>query len=277
MPNPIFPGYYADPELHFFEGRYWIYPTTSKPYVQQTFFEAFSSEDLADWRNEGVILDISTLGWGKGIAAWAPSCAHALGRYWFYFSVGDGDGIGVAASERPGGPFVDALGRALVSEYCHGAQPIDAHCFVDDDGAAYLYWGGWRHAVVAKLGSDMVTLGEVVEITPERYVEGPFMMKRQGVYYFMWSEGSWGDQTYNVAWARSNSPYGPFEREGDLFQPSASVATSAGHHSVLQKDGRYLVCYHRRPLGETDRDSRVVCIEEMHFDESGRIVQIPLT
>ncbi|HZH98485.1 MAG TPA: glycoside hydrolase family 43 protein [Fimbriimonadaceae bacterium] len=274
--NPVLPGYYADPELHFFEGRYWIYPTTSLPYERQNSFEAFSSEDLLEWRHEGVILDIRNLEWGKGTAAWAPSCAHAQGKYWLYFSVGDGDGIGVASSDSPGGPFRDVLGRPLVSEYHHGAQPIDAHCFVDDDGSAYLYWGGWRRAVVARLGDDMASYGEVREITPELYVEGPFMLKRDGLYYFMWSEGSWGDETYNVAWSRSESPYGPFTREGELFLRSPEVGTSAGHHSVLEKGGRHLVAYHRRPLGETDRNSRVVCLQKMTFDPDGRILPITL-
>jgi beta-xylosidase len=277
MPNPILPGCYADPELHFFEGRYWIYPTTSRPYEEQTAFEAFSSEDLVQWRHEGTVLELASLAWGSGRAAWAPSCACRNGRYWFYFSVGDGDGIGVAASEAPGGPFVDVLGRPLVEEYHHGAQPIDAHAFLDDDGRAYLYWGGWRRAVAAELGPDMASLGPVREITPEGYVEGPFMLKRGREYVFMWSEGSWGDATYNVAWGRAESPFGPFAREGELFLPAPEVGSSAGHHSVLEVAGRYLVAYHRRPPGETDRHCRVVCLEELSFDEEGRIRPIRIT
>jgi beta-xylosidase len=297
MPNPLFQGFYADPELHFFKGRFWIYPTTSKPYEEQTTFEAFSSPDLVEWRAEGVILDVTRLAWGKGSAAWAPSCAYARGSYWLFFSVGDGDGIGVARSDSPAGPFQDVLARPLVAEYFHGAQPIDAHCFVDDDGSAYLYWGGWGKAVAAPLTEDMVGLGEVREVTPTspglaavapasgafsataepRYVEGPFMLKRSGIYYFMWSEGSWGDATYNVAWARSSSPFGPFVREGRLFLATPEMGSSAGHHSVLEHEGKYLVAYHRRPPGMTDRNCRVVCIEEMAFDAEGRIMPTPLT
>jgi beta-xylosidase len=276
--NPVLPGNYADPDLNFFEGRYWIYPTTSCAYDEQVGFEAFSSADLREWRHEGTILDIRTLSWGKGTAAWAPSCAFAHGRYWFYFSVGDGDGLGVAVADNPAGPFIDALGRPLVSEYHHGAQPIDAHCFIDRSGEAFLYWGGWRHAVVARLGEDMISLAsEVVEITPDHYVEGPFMLQRDGVYYFMWSEGSWGDETYNVAWARSSNPFGPFEREGSLFLPTPELGTSAGHHTVLAKDGRFIVAYHRRPPGVRERDCRVVCLEEMLFDDEGRVLPIPLS
>ena len=136
MPNPIFPGQYADPEIHLFEGRYWVYPTTSAAYEAQTFFEAWSSPDLVEWRHEGVILDFSDVQWSTNRAAWAPTVGERSGRYHFVFSAGDGAGLGVATSDHPGGPFVDALGKPLVSEYHHGAQPIDAHLFQDSDGTA---------------------------------------------------------------------------------------------------------------------------------------------
>ncbi|HEY0868246.1 MAG TPA: glycoside hydrolase family 43 protein [Fimbriimonas sp.] len=278
--NPIFPGWYADPELHLFDGRYWIYPTTSDAYECQTFFEAFSSPDLVEWRNEGVILDFADVPWSTNRCAWAPSCAEKDGKYFFYFSAGDGAGLGVAVSDSPRGPFIDALGKPMVAEYHHGAQPIDAHCFVDDDGRAYLYWGGWKHCVISELGAEMTSLvGEIVEITPEHYVEGPFMLKRQGVYYLMWSEGGWGDASYRIAYARSDNPFGPFDREDAVFVPNPSLATSAGHHSVLQIPGtdEWILAYHRRPLEETHHNHRVVCLEEMRFAPDGRIEPVVLT
>lgn len=278
--NPVFPGWYADPELHLFQGRYWIYPTTSAPFDEQTFFEAWSSSDLVEWRNEGVILDFADVPWSTNRCAWAPSCAEKDGRYYFYFSAGDGAGLGVAVSDSPGGPFVDALGKPLVKEYHHGAQPIDAHAFVDDDGQAYLYWGGWRHAVVARLGQDMVSIdSEIQEITPEGYVEGPFMLKRRGVYYFMWSEGDWGNATYQIAYGRADNPFGPFHREAEVFVPLPDIATSAGHHSVLNIPGTddWVLAYHRRPLTETSIHNRVTCLEDMHFAEDGRIIPVNIS
>lgn len=278
--NPILPGWNADPEIHFFRGRFYIYPTFSAKYEEQTFFEAWSSADLVEWRNEGRILDFADIPWSTNRAAWAPSVAERDGVYYFYFSAGDGAGIGVATATHPAGPFRDALGRPLIAEYHHGAQPIDAHAFLDDDGRGYLYYGGWRHAVVVELGADMVsTVGEFREITPEHYVEGPFMVKRNGIYTFMWSEGSWGDASYAVAYARSDSPFGPFAREGLVLQSDPEVATSAGHHSVLQVPGteEWIIAYHRRPLSETDRDHRVVCLERMEFRDDGTILPIPLT
>lgn len=278
--NPIFPGWYADPEIHLFQGRYWIYPTYSAPYEEQTFFEAFSSSDLTDWRNEGRILDFADVPWSTNRAAWAPSMAEKNGKYYFYFSAGDGAGIGVAISDSPAGPFTDALGHALISEYHHGAQPIDAHAFIDDDGTPYLYYGGWKHSVVVKLGDDMISIdGPFVEITPENYVEGPFMVKQQGRYVFMWSEGGWTDSSYAVAYGISDSPLGPFPRLGTILQTDPAIGKGAGHHSVLKLPGseQHIICYHRRPLEETSAHNRVTCLDYLNIDEAGRIQPVAIT
>ncbi len=278
--NPVLPGWCADPELHIFEGRYYLYPTYSAEYEKQTFFEAFSSADLTDWRSEGRILDFADVPWSTNRAAWAPSAIERGGRYFFYFSAGDGAGLGVAVADRPAGPFRDALGKPLVADYPHGAQPIDAHAFLDDDGQAYLYFGGWRHAVVARLNEDMVSLdGGFMEITPDNYVEGPFMLKRQGVYYFMWSEGGWTDSSYAVAYARASSPLGPFTRVGRILENDPAVGLGAGHHSALCYPGSddWYIAYHRRPLEETNGHHRVVCIDRMHFDDAGDILPVVLT
>ncbi len=278
MPNPVFPGWYADPEIHHFEGRFFIYPTYSAPYEEQTFFQVFSSKDLVEWTSEGVILNFAGIPWSTNRAAWAPSVATKDGRYYIYFSAGDGAGLGVAVSDQPTGPFIDAIGKPLVSEYHHGAQPIDAHAFLDDDGQAYLYWGGHSKALMAKLKSDMISLAEApIDITPADYVEGPFMLKHQDKYYFMWSEGGWGDPSYRVAYAIAASPYGPFERVGVVLQTDPTVATSAGHHSVLRVGDRHVICYHRRPLTETSPHHRVTCLEWMDFDGDGKILPVKLT
>ncbi len=278
--NPVFLGWYADPELHLFKGRYYIYPTTSAAYEEQTYFEVFSSSDLTDWTAHGKVLDFADVPWSTNRAAWAPSVAERDGRYYMYFSAGDGAGIGVAVADDPAGPFQDALGKPLIAEYHHGAQPIDAHAFVDDDGQAYLYYGGWKHAVVVRLGADMITTeGDFLEITPENYVEGPFMVKRNGVYVFMWSEGGWTDSSYGVAYALADSPLGPFERVGAILGTDLEVAKGAGHHSVLTIPGtdEHYICYHRRPLEETHANHRVTCIDRLIFEEDGTIRPVKMT
>lgn len=282
--NPLFPGWYADPEIHCFDGRYYVYPTTSRPYHEQTTFECFSSADLTNWRNEGVILDFSDILWSTQFAAWAPSCARSPhdGRYYFYFSAGDGAGIGVAVSESPAGPFRDALGMPLVHGYPFGAQAIDAHCFVDDNGRAYLYFGGHSRCVVAPLTPTMRAFNRAFrDITPHpNYVEGPFMIKRQNRYYLMWSEGGWTDSTYAAAYGVADNPYGPFEYGGRILENNPEVGLAAGHHSVLKlpgTDDEWVICYHRRPLGETDGHHRVTCLDRLVFHADGTIAPVTLT
>jgi beta-xylosidase len=117
------------------------------------------------------------------------------------------------------------------------------------------------------------------EITPEKYVEGPFLFKRNGKYYFMWSEGGWTGPDYSVAYAIADNPTGPFTRIGKILQQDPAIATGAGHHSVIQLPGEdtWYIVYHRRPLTEKDGNSRVTCIDRIYFDNDGRILPVKIT
>jgi len=117
------------------------------------------------------------------------------------------------------------------------------------------------------------------EITPEGYVEGPFMFMRNGKYYFMWSEGGWTGPDYSVAYAIADSPMGPFKRIDKILQQDKAVATGAGHHSVMHnaRSNNWYIVYHRRPLSETNGNHRVSCIEKMEFDERGYIKPVKLS
>ena len=105
------------------------------------------------------------------------------------------------------------------------------------------------------------------------------MFKRNGKYYFMWSEDGWGGPNYCVAYAIADSPFGPFQRVGKILQQDPEVATGAGHHSVIHVPGTedYYIVYHRRPLGDTGRDHRVTCIDRMTFDAEGYINPVKIT
>ena len=117
------------------------------------------------------------------------------------------------------------------------------------------------------------------EITPKGYVEGPFMFLRKGKYYLMWSEGGWGNDSYKVAYAMADKATGPFNRIGTILQSDKSVATGAGHHSVIHNAAtdKWYIIYHRRPLGETAANHRATCIEEMVFDDKGNILPVKLS
>jgi len=286
----VLEGWYADPEARIFDGKYWIFPTCSAPYEEQTWFDAYSSDDLVHWTKLERILEMSSISWAKR-AMWAPSPIEQGGRYYYYFAANDIQsedeygGIGVAVADKPEGPYRDALGKPLISRIVNGAQPIDPHVFQDEDGAVYLYYGGWGHCNVVRLGEDMISLNAFEdaetfkEVTPAQFVEGPCMFKRNGSYYFMWSEGGWGGPDYCVAYAIADSPIGPFERIGTILQQDSSIATGAGHHGILQIPGtdEWYIVYHRRPLSHTDRNHRVVCIDRMEFSEDGNIKPVQMT
>ena len=316
--NPIVPGWYADPEIRIFNGQYWIYPTYSadygapdrskhftpeqqrmraqsqliwEPYLKITFFNAFSSPDLVHWTKHPHVLDVENVSWAA-YAVWAPSAIEHQGKYYLFFGANDiksNDqlgGIGVAVSDKPEGPFKDALGRPLIGQIHNGAQPIDQMVFKDDDGQFYLYYGGWKHANVVRLAPDLLSVvpfddgATFKEITPDpEYVEGPFMAKRKGVYYFMWSEGGWTGPDYSVAYAMSSSPLGPFKRVGKILQQDSKVARGAGHHSVVNIPGTddWYIAYHRRPLTETDGNHRELAIEHLYFNEDGTIRPVVIT
>lgn len=288
--NPIFQGWYADPEAKVFGGEYWIYPTYSAGYNQQTFFDAFSSPDLVHWTKHPHIFGTNEITWAHR-AMWAPAVTDNAGRYFFFFAANDiqndnqAGGIGVAVADKPGGPFKDYLGKPLIDKFHNGAQPIDPFVFRDNDGQFYLIYGGWRHCNICRLKNDFTGIEpfadgtEFKEITPKGYVEGSVMFRRGGKYYFMWSEGGWTGPDYSVAYAIGDAPTGPFTRIGKILQQDPKVATGAGHHSVIKLPGKevYYIIYHRRPLGETDGNHRVTCIDRMEFDEQGLIKPVKIT
>jgi beta-xylosidase len=288
--NPIFRGWYADPEAVIFGDHYWIYPTYSAPYDEQVFLDAFSSPDLVSWTRSARVLDTNAVTWARR-AMWAPAAVEKGGRYYLFFSANDIQndrqvgGIGVAVADKPGGPFKDLLGKPLVDRFQNGAQPIDQFVFKDRDGRYYMIYGGWRHCNVARLRDDFTGFEPFAdgttfkEITPQGYVEGPLMFLRGGKYYFMWSEGGWTGPDYSVAYAMADSPLGPFTRIGKVLQQDPQVATGAGHHSVLQVPGRdtWYIVYHRRPLGDRAGNHRVTCIDRMEFDAQGFIKPVKIT
>jgi beta-xylosidase len=288
--NPVFPGWYADPDGVIFGGRYWIYPTYSAPYDEQTRLDAFSSPDLVHWTKHERVLDTGGVAWARR-ALWAPAAVERKGKYYLFFAANDIQsdqelgGIGVAVADRPEGPFKDLLGEPLVGRFVNGAQPIDQSVFLDRDGQYYLIYGGWSHCNIARLKDDFTGFlpfpdgSTFKEITPRSYVEGPYMLRRKDKYYLMWSEGGWTGPSYSVAYAMADSPTGPFQRIGKILEQDPAVATGAGHHSVIQlpeEDAWYIV-YHRRPLGETDRNHRVTCVDRMEFDAGGLIKPVVIT
>ncbi|KAI1810954.1 carbohydrate-binding module family 66 protein [Poronia punctata] len=291
--NPFVDGWYADPDTEFYEDKFWVFPTSSYAYEEQTYLDAFSSSDLINWEKHPNILTTKDVRWAN-LAVWAPAPISRNGKYYLYFGANDiqeGEpeegvvgGIGVAVADKPQGPYVDAIGKPLIGEYHNDAQPIDQDVFIDDDGQAYIFYGGHSHCNMAKLNEDMISLGQFddgttfKEITPDGYVEGSQMIKRNGKYYLMWSEGGWTGPDYSVSYAMADSIMGPFVKEAKILEQDEAVAKGSGHNGVIRipdTDIWYIV-YHRRPLSEEDGNHRVLAYDRMYFNDDGTIAPVTM-
>ena len=307
--NPVLPVYAADPDLQLVGDRYHLYATHAGFYPDREAFEggrpteaghgfaAWSSRDLREWRSDGTILRFADVAWARDLRnAWAPCLAARNGRFYLYFCADSR--IGVAVSDSPTGPFADALGRPLVP-YRDDLSAIDPMAFVDDDGQAYLYWGAvpgfWlegrveyvrMHLSVRRLAPDMTRfVGEEMPTVFTRrwrddwhdldHIEASHVLKRNGTYSLMWSEGSFSspdpERSYRVRYATSASPLGPWHHAPEPILGSRPEigAVGPGHHGVVRIPGtdEWWCAYHCHP-GDADRR---VWIDRITFDEAGRV------
>ena len=285
--NKIADGWHADPEARIYNGKYYIYATRSAPFEEQLNLDAYSSKDGKPWTKHESIIEMADFPYTEK-AVWAPTIIDKNGKYYLIFAINDihsdeePGGLEIAVSDRPEGPFRSLMGKTLVGEIINGAQPIDAHLFKDDDGTIYLYYGGWGHCNMCIMNDEMTGFvpfedGEVFkEITPPDYREGPCMFKKDGRYYFMWSKGNWTDDTYGVCYCITDNPSGPFVKGELILSTDMSVAKAPGHHGYFEDNGNWFIVYHRRPLEETDCNSRMLCIDKMNFNDE-KIEKIQMT
>jgi beta-xylosidase len=296
--NPIVRGYFADPDIIYSKKhkRYYLYPT-SDGFVgwSGTYFKAFSSDNLRDWKDEGVILDLKTdVSWADR-NAWAPCIIERkVGeeyKYFYYFTAAQR--IGVAVADDPAGPFKDS-GRVLIDwkpAGVAGGQEIDPDVFRDPEtGKYYLYWGN-GYLAGAELGDDMISIRrETLKVmTPDRtYREAAHVFFRNGTYYFMWSEDDTRSENYRVRYATAKSPLGELTIPSDNLvlakDPDAGIYAT-GHNSTINVPGtdRWYIVYHRFTypygieMGPNAGFHRELCMDPMAFDEDGAIVRVKPT
>ncbi|KAF2515556.1 family 43 glycosylhydrolase [Flavobacterium foetidum] len=293
--NPVLEGYYADPEILYSNKtkKYYIYPTSDGfDSWSGYYFKTFSSDNLVDWKDEGVILNLKKdVPWGNR-NAWAPCIVEKKikGKYKYFYYFTAAQKIGVAASDNPTGPFIDS-GKALVAvkpEGITGGQEIDPDVFTDPKtGKSYFYWGnGYMGAF--ELNEDMISAKkgtETVIKVDKTFREGTYVIYRKGTYYFMWSEDDTRSPNYKVRYGMSKSPLGPIEipENNIVIQgiPEQGIYAT-GHNSVLQipnKDEWYIV-YHRFSyptgikMGRAGGFHREVCIDKLEFNADGTIKQV---
>lgn len=296
--NPVLEGYYADPDIIYSEKnkKYYMYPTSDGfDSWSGTYFKTFSSENLKDWKDEGVILDLKKdVSWADR-NAWAPAIIEkkVKGKYKYYYYFTAAQKIGVAVADDPAGPFVDS-GKPLIDfrpEGIKGGQEIDPDVFTDPKtGKSYLYWGNSYLAVV-ELNEDMVSIKKNTLKTlniDASFREGVYLIFRNGTYYFLWSEDDTRSENYRVRYATSTSPTGPLNiPENNLIlqkDPSLGIY-GTGHNSVIQVPGKdeWYIVYHRfsKPngikMGRAAGFHREIAIDKMEFNADGSIKPVVVT
>ena len=291
--NPSLVGYYADPEILYSnkDNRFHLYPTSDGFHEWSgDYFKSFSSANLVDWVDDGVLLDLKKdVSW-TDVKAWAPAAAekkiNGQYRYFFYYT-GDAK-IGVAVSDNPQGPFTDIV-KPLVATKPNGitrGQIIDPDVFTDPvSGKSYLYYGN-GFMVGVELNADMISVNEktLTVLNPDKtFREGTEVFYRKGKYYFLWSEDDTRSEDYRVRYATTTSPLGSLSIPKDnliLAKDPSQGIYGTGHNSVIQIPGtdEWYIVYHRFTIpkgitmGRAAGYNREVCIDRLYFDEEGNII-----
>ena len=278
--NPIIPGYFADPTIKKFGDTYYIYATTDGSGAGFGPAQVWSSNDFVNWT-------LTPMNWPDSHWIWAPDVLqHSDGKYYYFYCQPCIIHCGV--SDTPRGPWTNILGESesvlVPDRFVENAITLDGQTFVDDDGSVYLYWGTWGifkgfGCGAGKMTEDLKGFTETrlipnTEVTD--FFEAPFVLKRKGIYYLMYSSGSCHDHTYRVQYATSANPLGPYEYKGCILETNAdSTVHGPGHHSILQEGDDYYMVYHRHDNPHSNRGfHRQICIDPMFFENDGNIRKI---
>lgn len=319
--NPIAPHrFMADPFAIEYNGTVYVYGTNDSAnmrigqdgkipennYSQITSLNCFSSKDMVNWTDEGIIPVSGKKGpasWAKN--SWAPAVTYknidGKDKFFIYFA-DNGSGIGVLEGDSPTGPFHDPIGKQLISRdtpNCKGDQVpwlFDPAVFVDDDGQGYIYFGGIgehkdrehpKCLRVAKLGDDMISLKEdPVEIDAPAPFEDSGINKIGDKYYFSYctnwdadANKTFGLQSACIAYMTSDSPMGPWsdakmvlKNPTSYFSGLPSNNNNNNHHCMLMRDGKLYMFYHSqkaaKDMGIT-QGYRTTGVDEVTIDENG--------
>jgi beta-xylosidase len=281
--NPFITDIYtADPSAHVWaDGRLYVYPShdVAPPRGCDLMdkYHVYSTDDMVHWKDHGEILDASQVPWGRpeGGFMWAPDCAYKNGTYYFYFPHPSGSGaawnntwkIGVATSKEPAANF-------KVQGYIHELEPmIDPCVFVDDDGQAYLYYGGGGKCRGGRLKDNMMEVdGAMQPMTGlEDFHEASWVHKRKGVYYLSYSDNHDSAGQHNrMRYATSNNPLGPWKYQGIYMDPTDSYTN---HGSIVAYKDQWYAFYHTSALSHFDW-LRSICVDKLYYNADGTIRKV---
>lgn len=271
----ILPDFHADPSIHYWDNKYWIYPSTdekgSKDWSEMKRWHAYSSKNLVNWKCEGEIFNLKKISWAKN-AAFAPDAIKWEGKYYFFFPAEYQ--IGVAISNNPNGPFEDALGKPLIKkEQVKGVLSFDPHIFIDKNKMPYLFYGGGNGIAVAKLKSNLVEVdGEIKKLPLKNYHEGIWVHKRNNIYYFTYPTmiKREGKDKQILVYSTSKSIYGPYTYKGVFFDNDSRNS----HHSIIKIKDKWYLFYHIE--GPSPYERRV-CVDYLEYDNHGNIKKVEMT
>ena len=298
--NPIIRDQFtADPTARVFNNKVYLYPShdIKSPVGQrQDWFcmedyHVFSSENLTDWTDHGVIVTQNKVPWVRpdSYSMWAPDCVERNGKYYFYFPSapkdGRGFGIGVAVADRPEGPFI------CEPEPIKGISGIDPCVLQASDGNAYIFWGAGR---CAKLKPNMKELADdtpkekvkfgnrefemygvnCLKDLPNRQAEGPFAFEYNGNYYLTYPYVR--EKTEVLGYAMSKNPMGPYEYKG-IIMPEHENGCWTNHHSIINYKGQWYLFYHQNAFSPSDDKRRSVQVDKLYFNADGTIKEVKKT
>ena len=298
--NPIIRDQFtADPTARVFNNKVYLYPSHDilppagqrQDWFCMEDYHVFSSENLTDWTDHGVIVTQNKVPWVRpdSYSMWAPDCVERNGKYYFYFPSapkdGRGFGVGVAVADRPEGPFV------CEPEPIKGINGIDPCVLQASDGNAYIFWGAGR---CAKLKPNMKELADdtpkekvkwgnrefemlgvnCLKDLPNRQAEGPFAFEANGWYYLTYPYVR--ENTEVLGYAMSKNPMGPYEYKG-LIMSEQHNGCWTNHHSIVNYKGQWYLFYHHNYFSPRDDKRRSACIEKLYFNADGTIQEVKQT
>lgn len=289
--NPLIQDQFtADPSARIFGDKIYIFPSHDilaeegkgrVGWFCMEDYHVFSSSDLTNWEDHGMIVSQENVPWAdpKGYSMWAPDCIERNGKYYFYFptkrkDAADGEEgftVGVAVADSPEGPYTPE------EKPIAGIKGIDPNVFIDDDGQAYLYWSR-SHIYGAPLKDNMLELAAeptvLGDLPQEGHKEGPWMIKRNGTYYLTYPHVE--NKTERLEYATGDSPLGPFTVQGVIMDESPTGCWT-NHHSIIEKDGQYLLFYHHNDLSPQFDKSRSIMADSLFFEADGKIRKVKST
>jgi hypothetical protein len=286
--NPLLmDAFAADPTARVFEGKIYLFPSHDIPpqagrrggFIMEDY-HVYSSENLMDWKDHGVIVDQKTVPWvNPNNGMWAPDCVFKNGKYYFYFPANSKDTsarrqgvqrVGVAVADRPFGPYKPE------ANFIPDIPPSIDPCVLIDpkDGAAYLFYS-MNAIFVAKLKDNMLEMAEQpqrIPNLPERgLVEGPFAFERNGKYYLTLPHDVGGGEA--LEYAMADSPKGPYTMKGVIMDKHTSGCWT-NHHSLVQYKGQWYLFYHDNELAPRDGSRRSARADYLTFNEDGTIPKV---